>query len=199
MKPRIKHISILLLLGAAALFLWRLLDHKLDWQEEVELSDGRKITIEQKRIYFENHGTTESWVKFSLPEMQGENTWHSYLTPMRIDVDNGQVYVFGRPRGPKQVAYYLYPKVCIVAFAWRNAGFERVPLSAVPMRLLQEENVYPCVPKHRGGTLTIVEKKQQWCPPAGDGSLLVKRIDLKAYANACDSMASLDGATRRSD
>lgn len=170
-----------------------------NWKEEVQLSDGRVITIIQKRKHISNYGTDQSWITFSLPEMDGEQTWHSYLIPMRIDVHDGKVYAYGRPRGPKQVAFYQYPSVCIVGFSWENSEFIRIPLKKIPKHLLESENVYPCIPKNESEKISITDKSNAWCPPAGDRQQFTKFINFNEYKKACDDLAMLDRATHRSD
>jgi hypothetical protein len=97
---------------AAAWLAWSYYDSRYpSWEEEVQLSDGRVVVVRQKRQYFDHYGTNQSWVTFSLPEMGGERTWHSYLRPQRIDVQGGRVYLFGAPRGQRQFRYYRYPDV----------------------------------------------------------------------------------------
>ena len=91
-------VGALLLICVAAWPAWQWYDSRYPaWEEEVQLSDGRVITIHQKHEYYDNYGTNQSWVTFSLPEMNGKQTWHSYLVPQRVDVDQGKVYVFGYP------------------------------------------------------------------------------------------------------
>lgn len=86
-------ISALLLI--ASVLAWRYYESRYpSWYEEVRLSDGRIITIHQKREYYENYGTSQSWVTIDLPELGGKRVWHSYLMPQRVDVVNGKVYVF---------------------------------------------------------------------------------------------------------
>ena len=169
------------------------------WQEEVQLADGRIIPIAQKRKYFDNYGTDQSWVTFSLPEMGGERTWHSYLIPMRLDVQDGKIYVYGRPRGPKQVAFYGYPKTCIVSFVWDGSDFVRVPLNQIPNQLLAEENIYSCIPQNRGKKISYQKKSTDWCSPVGDRQQFTKYINIEEYTKACDALAMLDRAEHRSE
>jgi hypothetical protein len=151
------------------------------WKEEVKLLDGRVIVVHQKHRYYQNYGTAESWVTFSLPEMGGEQTWNSYLKPMRIDISGGDVYVFGSPRGSRQVKYYRHPRYFIVAFKWNGYEFERIPFMSVPDPIRASENVFPCVPKQRSRTWTWEEKKQWWCDPSDSKGLLKREINIDAY------------------
>ena len=169
------------------------------WDEEVRLNDGRIITIRQKREYYENYGTTESWVEVNLPELNGKQVWNSYLMPQRVDVLDGKVYAFGIPRGPKQLSHYRYPKYYMVAFVWKNDSFQRIRFLDLPEVLRQEENIYPCVPEDRSKTLSLVIKEKTWCLARGDDNELTKVINLNNYKKAADSMAALSNWTDRSE
>jgi hypothetical protein len=184
-----RHTSFAKLGGTFALVLialvgWRIVGHVKQyrsWSEEVKLHDGRLVVVKQKHRYFENHGTVESWVTFSLPELGGERTWHSYLKPMRLDTHEGKVYVFGRPRGSKQVMYYRLPKHFMVAFEWKDdEGFVRIPFLEVPQPLRVEENIFPCIPS-RTSMLTLESKEKQWCAPSGEKQQFTKEINLLEY------------------
>jgi hypothetical protein len=163
------------------------------WREEVQLSDGRVIVVKQKHEVYENYGTNQSWVTFALPEMGGEQTWHSYLKPMRVDVHDGKVYVFGRPRGPRQFEYYRYPKHYLVSFVWTGSTFNRIPVAQVPESLRRDENIYPCVPNLPLSLLSRAEKDNRWCPSQGENNQFGRRIDQVAYDELAISMARLSG------
>lgn len=169
------------------------------WQEEVQLSDGRVVTITQKRKYFEGYGTDQSWVTFSLPETNGEQTWHSYLMPMKLDTFNGKVYVFGRPRGVKQFAHYGYPKHLIVAFLWNGLEFQRVPFDALPEQVKKEENILTCIDFQKERHISLASKKARWCPPTGDSAQLTKIINWDAYMKLAEDYARLDGGNALKD
>ena len=169
------------------------------WREEVRLSDGRVIWIKQKHQYFENYGTNQSWVTFSLPEMGGERTWHSYLTPQRVDVANGRVFVFGFPRGDRQYAYYNYPRRYMVAFTWNGTDFQRIPFLQVPEALRGEENVLSCLPEARKSKVSLALKAQWWCPPQGDKKQFAKTIDLSAYEALATSYSRRSGGAPLSE
>ncbi|MBA3059318.1 MAG: hypothetical protein KJ614_05895 [Gammaproteobacteria bacterium] len=190
--------GVILLL--AALLGWKYYDNRYpSWYEEVRLSDGRVITIHQKHEYFDNYGTNQSWVEINLPELGGKRVWHSYLMPMRVDVLQGVVYVFGRPRGSRQLDYYRHPINQMVAFKWTTNEFVRIPFLQVPEIFRQEENVYSCVPNPRSRSLTLKIKDQTWCEPSGDKGQFAKRIDLPAYKKLADDMAALSNWTNRSE
>lgn len=182
----------------ASYMLLQWVDGSPTWKEEVRLSDGRVIEITQKRKFYENYGTDRTWLTFSLPEMQGRQTWDGYLAPMKIDAYKGRVYVMGRPRKPKHVQYYQYPKICIVPFVWADGEFRRIPFDQAPPSLLATENVFPCVPEKKG-KLTLAEKDSNWCPPTGTHNQFVRAINVNEYEKICDFYAQLDGITIRSE
>lgn len=189
----------LLVLGAAAAAGWNWYQKRYpSWYEEVRLSDGRVITIHQKREYYENYGTAQSWVTIDLPELGGKQVWHSYLMPQRVDVVDGKVYVFGIPRGDVQYSYYSDPKNYIVAFSWEGLGFGRIPFASVPESIRQEENVYRCLPM-KGGLVDIKWKDSNWCEPIGDKGQFTKLINLPEYQQASVRFARRGGRVPSSD
>jgi hypothetical protein len=185
-------VALILLVIAGIAYAWYDRRHP-SWREEVRLSDGRVIWIRQKHEYYENYGTNQSWVTFSLPELGGERTWHSYLIPQRIDVANGRVFVFGFPRGDRQYAYYNYPRRYMVAFTWNGSDFQRIPFLQVPEALRGEENVLSCLPEARRAKVSLAVKAQWWCPPQGDKKQFTKKIDLPAYEALATSYSRRSG------
>ena len=200
---KLKSMMGMALLAAAASVLawsgWALYRERYpSWYEEVRLSDGRIITIKQRRRYYENYGTAESWVTIDLPELGGKRVWHSFLMPQRIDVHEGKVYVFGQPRGIKQNQYYRYPKNYMVGFVWNGADFVRIPFLSIPENIRNEENVYPCE-RSQMKVISIVEKDGQWCPVRGDRWKFGKKIILSDYRELAAFYARLGGGEPISD
>ena len=163
------------------------------------LIDLLVIWIKQKHEYFEDYGTNESWVTFSLPEMGGPQTWNSHLTPQRIDVVNGRVFVFGVPRGDRQYSYYKFPRHFMVAFIWNGSGFQRIPFLDVPEVIRKEENVLSCLPEQRAATISLALKAGWWCPPKGDKQQFTKQIDLRAYEALAISYSRRSGGSPLTD
>ncbi len=185
----------LLVLGAAAAVGWNWYQKRYpSWYEEVRLSDGRVITIHQKREHYENYGTAQSWVTIDLPELGGKQVWHSYLMPQRVDVVNGKVYVFGIPRGDRQLSYYKYPKYFMVGFVWQGAAFERIPFLTLPIQIREAENIFPCLPNDigiRNRKLTILQKDSAWCKRRNDSGASSRLIDIQEYKALADKWAAI--------
>jgi hypothetical protein len=169
------------------------------WSEEVRLSDGRVIVVMQRHEVYENYGINQSWVTITLPELGGEQVWNAYLVPLRVDVDNGKVFVFGAPRGVRQFNFYRKPRNYLVAFQWNGSQFERILFLSVPERLRQEENVFSCVPAGPPKLLTLDQKQKQWCPVRGDKWRFGKSIFLADYAGLASFYAGLDNTQPQSD
>jgi hypothetical protein len=190
----------LLVIGLVALLDWNYYQNRYpSWDEEVRLSDGRIITIHQKREVYDNYGTNQSWVTIDLPELGGKQVWHSYLMPQRVDVVNGKVYLFGIPRGANQLEYYRFPKNYMVAFRWDGKEFARIPFLQVPDIARQEENVFSCVPDPKNHKLYVSEKESKWCVARGDKGELGKILNLSVYTGVADKWAAAYNWTRRSE
>ena len=184
----------LLVIGGVALLGWNYYQNRYpSWDEEVRLSDGRVITIHQKRQYFDNYGTNQSWVTIDLPELGGKQVWHSYLMPQRVDVVDGKVYVFGLPRGIRQNQFYRYPKHYLVGFKWSGSEFSRIPFLQIPESIRREENTYPCVPPSNHRPLNVNLKDTSWCPVRGDKWKFGKSINLIDYESLAIFYAELGG------
>ena len=190
--------SIACLAVAALAYLWY--EYRFpSWREEVSLSDGRSITVGQRRDFVEGYGTRRSWLTFSLPEMNGEQTWSEWLYPTMIGVQSGKVYVVGRPRADKQFSMYSYPRYTYVAFEWRDGKFERIPFLSVPLTVREQENVRWCLPggsdSKEGGLASISRGWCQWPPPPNATHYFprTKKVDLAVRAEEAKFWARLSG------
>ena len=197
---KLKSMMGMALLAAAASVLawsgWALYRERYpSWYEEVRLSDGRIITIKQRRRYFPHHGTTDSWVSIDLLELHGKYVWHSRLIPQGIDVYDGKVYAFGIPDNLQSLSFYRYPKYYIVAFIWDGRDFVRIPFLSMPHSIRKEENLYRCIPTVVGlplwSKVDIKQKYDIWCPARGRDNSLGRNIDVPSYKAAVDRLAKL--------
>lgn len=112
----------------------------LTWQEEVKLSDGRVITITQKRRYESvytgsNSGTLprEFWLTFKLPEFgDKEITWHENLSPQVLNIHQGRLYVVGTPSTELEFRQYGKPFPEYVPYRYEAGQWQRIPFNEIP-------------------------------------------------------------------
>ena len=110
------------------------------WQEEVKLSDGRVITVTQKRRYEnvytgQNFGDLprESWLTFKLPEFgEQEVTWHENLKPLLLNIQQGKLYVIGRPFTEREFREYGRPFPEYVPYRYEAGLWKRIPFNEIP-------------------------------------------------------------------
>jgi hypothetical protein len=110
------------------------------WQEEVKLSDGRVITVTQKRRYEsvytgQNFGDLprEFWLTFKLPEFgEKEITWHENLDPQVLNVYQGKLYVVGIPDTEREFRQYGSPFPEYVPYRYESGQWKRIPFNEIP-------------------------------------------------------------------
>jgi hypothetical protein len=122
----------------------------VSWHEEVKLSDGRTIVVEQKKQCDPGHGGTseadciarESWLTFDLPEFSPEPiVWHQRLFALMLNVAGGNLYVVGYPRTGLEYEQLGRPKPPYVGFIWRAGEWRRIPIKVIPPSIY-DTNLY---------------------------------------------------------
>jgi hypothetical protein len=103
-----------------------------DWQEEVKLTDGRVITVTQKRRY-EGRVPREHWMLFKLPEFANQEiTWHENLRPQVLNVHQGKLYVVGMPFTEKEFRLYGSPKPSYLGYRYEAGLWQLIPFNEIP-------------------------------------------------------------------
>lgn len=129
------------LILAAALLLAACSRNIVTWKEEVELSDGRVITVTQKRrckSAYEGPDVSscterESWLTFRLPEFgDKEITWNEKLTPLVLNLHENRLYVIGLPATGYEGRLYGNPRPPYVSFEYRGNGWLRIAFKDIP-------------------------------------------------------------------
>jgi hypothetical protein len=164
------------------------------WKEDVQLPDGRTITVTQKRDYQGSYGSHQSWLTFELPETKGQVTWNEKLYPVMLGVADGKVYVVGRPRGDNYIRDYRRPKYMYVAFELRNSKFERIAFMALPEPLRIKENVRWCFPGGHDRRILKLRTQPAWCddldpkwPTPQIVDLNIRAAEAKDWADAANA------------
>lgn len=113
------------------------------WEEEVKLSDGRVITVTQKRRYEavytgQNFGDLprEFWLTFKLSEFgDQEITWHENLTPQVLNVQQGKLYIVGIPDTEREYRQYGSPFPEYVPYRYEAGQWQRIPFAEIPVAI----------------------------------------------------------------
>ncbi len=117
-------------------------DNTITWQEEVQLLDGRVITVTQKRR-IEDNIEREAWLMLKLPEFSDkEIVWHENLDVMVLNVFQNKLYVVGDFPTEREVREYGWPKPAYVGFRYDNGQWVRIPFNKIP-EAIYDANMYP--------------------------------------------------------
>jgi len=108
-------------------------DNTRIWQEEVKLSDGRVITITQKRRIDANQIPREFWLTFKLPEFgDKEITWHENLEAHVLNVYQGKLYVVGIPFTEREFRQHGKPMPFYIGYRYEAGQWQRIPFNVIP-------------------------------------------------------------------
>lgn len=106
------------------------------WQEEVKLSDGRVITVTQKRRYDNGKMPREFWLTFKLPEFGNQEiTWHENLIPRVLNVHEGKLYVVGFPWTRVEYLQYGSPKPPFLGYRYEASRWQLIPFNEIPQAI----------------------------------------------------------------
>lgn len=138
----------------------------LTWQEEVKLSDGRVITITQKRRYEmvytgSNSGNLprDFWLTFKLPEFgDKEITWHENLTPQVFNIYQGKLYVVGVPGTEIEFRQYGKPYPEYVPYQYEAGQWLRIPFSEIPVDIYDTNMWIDNEPENNSKYISLTDK-----------------------------------------
>jgi hypothetical protein len=112
------------------------------WQEEVKLSDGRVITVTQKK-HMEGAFAREAWLTINLPEFSSQPiVWHEHLQAMVLNVYAGHLYVVGIPPTQREYDEYGRQALPYIGFMWENGQWKRISISNIPEQIY-DANMIP--------------------------------------------------------
>ncbi|MDD5385501.1 MAG: hypothetical protein PHG89_11585 [Gallionella sp.] len=141
-------------------------DNTLTWQEEIKLSDGRVITITQKRRYESvytgsNYGNLprEYWLIFKLPEFGNkEITWHENLLPQVLNVYQGKFYVVGTPFTEVEFRQYGKPFPEYVPYRYEAGQWQRIPFNEIPEAIYETNLWIDTEPENNSKYISLTDK-----------------------------------------
>jgi hypothetical protein len=119
-------------------------DGKISWQEEVKLSTGETIVVDQKRECLEaNTGglssgclAREAWLtikksSFSIAPIE----WHENLIPMIININDGKLYIVGYAPTPVEYRKYGRAGHPYFGFIWIGEKWNRIAFGDIPISI----------------------------------------------------------------
>jgi hypothetical protein len=150
-----KHRKPILWLAFLLFAIWIIRDERASWDEEVQLSDGRVITITQKRRYgsvydgnsYGSHVVREAWIWLRLPELgDQEIEWRENLISMRLDVVDGKLFIVAYPATGMEFRMYgkplpMYLGFCFESGNWKRVAFHEIPKSQYDANLVTKRFV----------------------------------------------------------
>ncbi len=115
------------------------------WDEQIQLSDGRTVTIEQWRRYDNAYDgdkmaklQREARIRFKVPELGKDAIeWQERLTPLLLNVHDGKWYIVGFPPTGAEFDHYKWPRHTYVPFRFDNGKWQRIPFKELPKEIYQ--------------------------------------------------------------
>jgi len=156
----------------------------VEWKEEVNLSDGRVIVVEQKRRDY-NGIAVESWLTMNLPDISSQPiVWHETLGPLVANIYEGQLYVVGKFFNGESSKKYGCHQESYVNFVWNKGVWNRIPFNAIPEQIYKTNMLIDDFPPDRIDFLTLAKKNS--AEVNGRGTLPLKYRKLSpVLGNAC--------------
>lgn len=143
----------------------------VQWDEEVQLNDGRVIVVTQKKrceggAFTAETGATcvarEAWLTLRLPEFsKKEIVWHESLDPMVVGVHQGRLYVIGWPPHSLEFRAYGATNPPYFGFVWAGDSWKRINFSDIPMSLYTRNMLVESIPQARTKMLTLAQKNSR--------------------------------------
>lgn len=162
-----KNASRILLIAIASMQL-AACSQTVQWNEEVQLNDGRVIVVTQKKRceggdFKAKKGATcvarEAWLTIKLPEYFDKDIlWHESLDPLVINIHNGYLYVVGRPPHTLEFRAYGATNPPYFGFVWEKNSWRRIPFTEIPEAIYDTNMLIESIPQSRTDLLTLAIK-----------------------------------------
>lgn len=198
MTPSIKNALLTIPAVVVSFIGWQWYQtHFPSWDEEVQLSDGRLITVHRAHKLNTDHVLVETTLTLDLPELGGKRTWTESLYPAIVDIHQGQVYVVGQVTY-KSAWQYKYPRYGFAAYRYTTAGWQRMPFIDLPPVVRERENIAYCIQAADQASWQV--KQTGWCNSSGDFVVGLQRtINVAAHESRALEQASRANTTVKSE
>jgi hypothetical protein len=161
-----KTVIVMAILAACVLLISMASLNIKTWQEEVQLLDGRVITVTQKRrlegVYTgQEFGSIprEAWLTFNLPEFIPQQiVWHENLIPMVLNINNGKLFIVATPWTERELRQYGNPNPDYVGYRFENGQWTRIGFNDIPVAIYDRNMGMYAVPKKGADRVTLDDK-----------------------------------------
>lgn len=154
------------------------------WKEEVRLSDGRTVEIEQKRRYedLDHSPVRESWMFIKLPEFSNDTIiWNEKLSPLVLNVHAGKLYAVGIPPTGLEFRLYGKPQPAYVGFKYESGKWGRIPFEEIPSEIYVTNLLITDAPPPATKMIGVQAKREE--QESASISPFQKQIDPKFSSN----------------
>lgn len=187
-----KNIGILILLITLSGCFGLLNEGYREWQEEVQLNDGRIIVVTQKKKCSSGYTgkeqvaciARETWLTMNLPDFSDQPiTWHEHLIAWVINVDQGNLYIVGFPPTGREYELYEKPDPPFVAYRWENHAWVKIPFEQVPESIYDVNMLFEGIPPPGIKYLSLEKKASKEVNGKPTYRPWVRRIDPQRKLN----------------
>lgn len=139
-----------------------------EWQEEVQLNDGRVIVVTQKKrcegAYTGGNYAPciarEAWLTINLPEFSNQPiVWHENLHAIVLNIDHGKLYLVASFPTQREFKQYGEPEPPYIGFRWEMTGWKRISFEDIPKAIYDVNMLMEGTPPKDIQYLSV-EKKQ---------------------------------------
>jgi hypothetical protein len=137
----------------------------VQWEEDVQLNDGRIIVVTQKKRceggdFVAKNGAScvarEAWLTIRLPEFSDKDiVWHESLDPMVLNVHQGRLFLVARPPHMLEFRAYGATNPPYFGFVWELGQWRRIAFTEIPDAIYDRNMLIESIPQNRTKHLTL--------------------------------------------
>jgi len=177
-------IGILLITGCTSILAKQ--DKFREWQEEVQLNDGRVIVVTQKKrcegAYTGNEYVQciarEAWLTINLPEFSDKPiVWHEKLKPTVLNIHNKVLYIVARFPTEREFKFYGEPQPPYIGYIWKGDSWQRIPFVDIPEEIYNTNMLIEGIPPEEVRYLSLEKKNSKKFNGNNTYPKYIKKID----------------------
>lgn len=126
-----------------------------EWQEEVQLNDGRVIVVTQKKrceaAYTGGNYAPciarEAWLTINLPEFSNQPiVWHEKLKASVLNIHDSHLFIVARFPTQREFKLYGGPQPPYIGFRWEIDSWHQIPFSEIPIEIYDTNMLIEGIP-----------------------------------------------------